>query len=481
MIQQVLNKLLIDDLLLTMEGELELDVDEGRRGAVETPLDDLRLDQKQELLNDISTAKADLAEEAEEQPDRENRDDRRGSGKDDRKGDEIPSEAYQKAYFPRSASLSNLQSAIESYFENEKPENIEEAPERRGAQYPAGSALSVWSEYLDYDRRLFGSFEQTDVRWIASKFAEGMRSFRGKHAFVDRPTRKDPIPFDKNARMIVFGDWGSGIPRAQKLASCIRHFLNDGIRENRQQHVIHLGDVYYAGWEFEYRNRFLEYWPVKPAESATIGSFTLNGNHDMYYGGNAYYECALADARFKDWQGKSSLVTMENEHWRLFGLDTAYENKTLNGDQVNWVLTASSARKLKTILLSHHQYCSAYEKAPKGIVEQVEPLLQSVNVRAWWWGHEHRCVTYKGVPLVAFPRCVGHGGVPVYQTRGTQDPVKAPGDYEFRDYIDGGVELWAKFGFVVLDFESERIRARYIDESYLDEGNGKPHHEEIIE
>jgi hypothetical protein len=43
----------------------------------------------------------------------------------------------------------------------------------------------------------------------------------------------------------------------------MRAELDAGIKAGLEQHVIHLGDVYYSGWEFEYRERLLKYWPVK--------------------------------------------------------------------------------------------------------------------------------------------------------------------------------------------------------------------------
>jgi hypothetical protein len=41
---------------------------------------------------------------------------------------------------------------------------------------------------------------------------------------------------------------------------------------------------------------------------------------------------------------------------------------------------------------------------------------------------------------------------------------KEPAIYEYRKYIDAGLELWALFGFAVLDFSADAINVRYIDE-----------------
>jgi hypothetical protein len=380
--------------------------------------------------------------------------------------------ADRTVFISGSTELSNLQSAIEQHVEERRQDLlmrnedvIADEDDRRGAEGAsfAGARLKGWSEDVA-DRRLFGPFEQTDLRWINSWFAQAMRKFRGKHAFVPRPIRKEPIAFpDENVRLIVLGDWGSGIPRAQKVSTVIRRELDAGKAAGLQQHVIHLGDVYYSGWEREYRDRLLKDWPVRADEKDTIGSFNLNGNHDMFSGGHAYYEYSLADERFAGWQGKSSLFHLANSRWQLFGLDTAWEDAALKDDQATWVLGAAAAGK-KTILLSHHQYCSSYEKISAGVTGPVQPLLKQLDIAAWLWGHEHRCESYREFAGIRAPRCLGHGGVPVYQLHGLDDPLPAPGEWEYRDYVDGGLELWAKFGFVTLDFHGDTIAVRYLNE-----------------
>ena len=464
MIQQVLNKQLLQDILGAMKGQAQASVADERRATTDTPLDDMGKAEKEELLNDIETAEKHAREGKEETSER-------------RGGESDISMADRNTYIPQSAELSNLQAAIEQYFLEKRADVVEESvdsDDRRGGSEPmAGSKLTIWQDYLD-DRRLFNPFEQTDIGWISALFAQGVRKFRARHKFIERPVRKDPIPFnDENVRMIVFGDWGSGIPRAQTLATRIRLELDDPSVKNWQKFAIHLGDVYYAGWEYEYKTRFLKYWPVKPEEKETIGSLTLNGNHDMYSGGWAYYDCALAEERFLPWQVTSSLFHMANNHWQLFGLDTSHDDAGLKGDQAAWVCSAARS-SLKSVLLSHHQYCSSFEDAPREVIEKIQPVLNSLDVAAWLWGHEHRCMTYKDVQKIRFPRCIGHGGVPVYQFHEQSAAVPSPGDWEYRDYLDGGLEHWAKFGFATLDFNRDKIAVRYLDE------NGEVNRTEVI-
>jgi hypothetical protein len=117
------------------------------------------------------------------------------------------------------------------------------------------------------------------------------------------------------------------------------------------------------------------------------------------------------------------------------------------------------------MLLSHHQIFSAYEQGGNKLIEKIRPVLKTGRVRSWFWGHEHRCVLYTPGENVEYARCIGHGGVPVYMTSKEGDPYPPPASWEFRDFIQSGLERWALFGFAVLDFDGPQITVRYIDEN----------------
>lgn len=455
MIDLVLNKELLQNVLGQMDRAARV-LEEERRGPKDP--EPLSAEENDQLLADLGVAQA-YASATTGQPEAVER--------------SPASKEERTVYIPGSPELGNLQSAIEEYFLQHKQEAVEEVYVPRDDEDDRRAALDmavITGERLkkapkfDPERRLFGPFEQTDIRWINSLFAKGMRRFRGKHAFVARPARNEPIALpDENLRIILFGDWGSGIPRAKKVSSVIRQELDKGKQAGLQQHVVHVGDVYYSGWEFEYERRFLRDWPVHEDEKDTIGSFNLNGNHDMFSGGYAFYDGGLADERFTKWQGKSSLFYLANKRWQLFGLDTAWEDAALTGDQAQWILEAGD-RGRKTVLLSHHQYCSSYEQASDGVRDRIRPVLGAFNIAAWFWGHEHRCMAYEQVDGIRFPRCVGHGGVPVYQNHGEADPVPQPGIWEYRGHYDSYEGWWAKFGIVTLDFHDDTITVRYLNE-----------------
>ena len=269
------------------------------------------------------------------------------------------------------------------------------------------------------------------------------------------------------------GDWGSGIPRAQAVAKRLRQELERGIAERREQHVIHLGDVYYTGGEREYQDRFLKYWPVESGED--IGSFSLNGNHDMYQGGHAYYGTCLADPRF-DRQERSSTFSLRSSHWQLLALDTSYEDAGLHGCQAQWIREQLDMNPgLRTVLLSHHQPFSAYEPGAQVLREKITPVLETGRIDAWFWAHEHRCLVYKPHMKIGFSSCVGHGGIPEYLIAKEGQPYPEPLAYDYRLQHGDGLEPWNTFGFALVELDGARMRVRYVDE------NGDTHHEAELE
>jgi hypothetical protein len=386
------------------------------------------------------------------------------------------------SFISRDPLVGLVQSAIEEYIVQREPELVDVAgpadDRRRRPEDDIAVTDRVLSE-VDLDRaagrgrRLFGRFEPADVRWASCLVAMAVRRRKGLRPFNERPAA--PAEIADQARLVLVGDWGTGVPRARKVADRIRRVLEDGRKQRREQHVVHLGDAYYSGWEREYEQRFLAHWPVHPGEGQTFGSWSLNGNHDMYSGGHGYFDYLLADQRFRR-QEQSSFFTLDNAHWLVLALDTAYEEHDLRDPQARWVAKSiAAAPGKKTILLSHHQLFSAYEHGGPKLAKKLSGPLRDGSIDAWFWGHEHRCAVYAPHEGVSFARCVGHGGVPVYMTHREKDPYPQPAVYEFRKVLRDRLEPWAAFGFVVLDFDGPRLHVRYLDE------DGAEHHTEEIE
>lgn len=370
--------------------------------------------------------------------------------------------------------VSIAQSALEFYFDHpqSKDKASVEPPlktSRRGPRNtpPVTSRALLKRRHVQgpSKRRIFDAFSISDPGWFSSLVAMGIRKFQAPHPF-----NRVPAPATQMAdrcRIIMVGDWGSGIPRAQKTARAMRVQVDDCLKNGIECHVVHLGDVYYSGWDYEYRERFLRYWPVKPGEEDRVGSWSLNGNHDMYSGGHAFFGTLLADSRFRR-QNRSSFFRLFTSHWQLLGLDTAWDDNGLKDPQGSWVDHVVAENLQRTMLLTHHQLYSAYENDPdvgQIMRQKLADVLEGRKIDAAIWGHEHRCVLHAPHGYVKYGRLVGHGGVPVYMTHGATDDYPAPATYEDRRYISSGLERWAYMGFAVLDLDGPKLDIRYIDEN----------------
>jgi len=382
----------------------------------------------------------------------------------------------REAFVSRDAYLSLLQSALQEYHEEIKRNVSEPTAEQMGAfpVEPPVTNRELEGETMpteDGAKKLFNKFTKTDIRWVGSKISEGIAWLRGKHAFNDKPA--EPSKIANRARVVLVSDWGTGIPRAGKIGSAMRDALAVNT-ENRELHIMHLGDVYYSGWKREYEKHFLPFWPVKESEADRIGSWCLNANHDMYSGGYGYYDFLLSDRRFQR-QQHSSFFSLQNDHWRILGLDTAYDDHALHDPQGEWLKSQLESDGRKGILLSHHQPFSAYERGGEKLLgnERLSAALDTDRVRAWFWGHEHRCALYEPRNKIAYPRCIGHGGVPEYASdREKPSTVR----YVYQASLETNLfESWALFGFAVLDFDDAQINVRYINE------NRETHYEETLE
>lgn len=364
------------------------------------------------------------------------------------------------AFLSRDPVLSNIQSALEAYFEDSRSgdEILTESP--RSGRRGSPTTPVVAERRL---RRVFNKFSVTDIGWVSSLVAMGIRRFRTPHDFNPVPAASVTLP--AKSRLIMVGDWGSGLPRAQNVARQMRAYVEEAKANRLDCHVIHLGDVYYSGWEYEYRKRFLPYWPVETAESGAIGSWCLNGNHDMYSGGYGYYDHLLADPRFAR-QGGASFFRLATPEWQILGLDTAWDDGGLKDPQAKWVRDMVSDNPHRTMILSHHQLFSAREPSSdvgRVIKEKLSDVLHKGRINAAVWGHEHRCMIFGVHDNVQYARLVGHGGVPVYADSG--DPP-APATFQTSGFIESNpFERWAYMGFAVFDFDGPAIDIRYINEN----------------
>jgi len=272
-------------------------------------------------------------------------------------------------------------------------------------------------------------------------------------------------------RVALISDWGTGMYGAPHSADAIAADTDP----RGYQLMLHLGDVYYSGTEGEIKDRFLADWPKR----TDAISRTLNGNHEMYTGGKAYFDVALPT--FKQ---SASYFALRNDFWTLVCLDTAYSEHDLADPQRAWLdqMLATNTTQ-KVVFFSHHQPYSLLDSQGEKLVAKLGDLLIGKRIFAWYWGHEHRCVIYdKHSTYDLLGRCVGHGGFPEFRDKIDDVPIEQDGPVAgfkwrrlaARNLVPSGLILdgpnkyvtdheneYQPHGFLTLEFDNDRLTEIY--------------------
>jgi hypothetical protein len=264
-------------------------------------------------------------------------------------------------------------------------------------------------------------------------------------------------------RVGLAGDWGTGTASAYRVAEQMGQ---------QQPHVtIHLGDVYYSGTAEEFATYFLPAWP-----RGSLQTFLLNGNHEMYSGGDGYFATALPMLG-----QATSYFCLENDHWRIIGVDTGYYARIvpilelllagwirLHDTILNWLANtvfADPSDHRPVILLSHHEWFSSFDTEYRHLGKDMAPYLDRVLL--WFWAHEHRLAAYGSHGLDGYPgvrsRCIGHGGMPIELGKPPQrDRNLLLYDQRQAGTIDGDPVGYC--GYALLKLDGPTLVAEYRDE-----------------
>ena len=261
----------------------------------------------------------------------------------------------------------------------------------------------------------------------------------------------------EQCRVALVGDFGTGKPRAIRVAQAIA--------ARAPHHVIHLGDVYPSGTRSRVQKRFIDVWNEHgPAEAKF---WALNGNHEMDAKGEGYFEVLLP------WCGQpGSFFSLQNQYWKLIGLDTAYEDHDLQPEQLDWLNERLSEGTSHNILLSHHQMFSAIDPRPHKNRDRLPRSVGSEvdvgRIFAWLWGHEHRFLSYARDTRFGgyLARAIGHGGKTItYDVGVHQGEDFAPRVTHYWGIRRPGTANECLNGFALFDFDGPRIKIDYVDEN----------------
>lgn len=344
-------------------------------------------------------------------------------------------------------------------------------------------------------------FSSCDPRWL-EVVVDYLEHFGANGANSSIPYRRwrelddfvlETLP--PNARVALVGDWGTGTAAAQQVM--------EAIARQQPDVVIHLGNIYYAGtlregkrWFLEVANRALR------RDQHPIPIYTLAGNHDMYSGGQGYYDLlpllnpspqfASEQAQPASYFGLRSPAGW----WQLLAMDTGlHDHDPFRADEATWLERSEiswhadkirrwSERGGTTILLSHHQLFSGFEAigptyAPSpalnpNLKTAFDRFSKAGSVAAWFWGHEHKLGVYRPWSGLERGRCLGCGAIPVFADCDPYRPLAGVDDLPelVEDPHQPGRPLQLPVtadgelahAFVVLDLDdtNRSARARYL-------------------
>jgi Calcineurin-like phosphoesterase len=290
------------------------------------------------------------------------------------------------------------------------------------------------------------------------------------------PGVPETISLPDSVVIALLADWGGDNDAAKSVAGIVRKHTPDV--------GIHLGDIYYGGIREECEI-FLRLWPFNTDVSGNSPqfepgrSFALNGNHEMYSGGESYFGLVL-----RAFGQPQSFFCLQNQHWRIIGLDTAYAGGHLKPSGPNDPITTQwdwlvnllrTGPKRANIFLTHHQPVSAHrqefsDSAP--LRAEIQELL-SMNgigqdaIFGWFFGHEHRCAAYDDRATPYNARLIGNGCIPhQVQTEKAADPGCTPVAFFNKRETRPGSNA-AVSSFAELRFAGTELLITYCDEDNL--------------
>lgn len=272
-----------------------------------------------------------------------------------------------------------------------------------------------------------------------------------------------------NATVVVVGDFGTAKPRAIRVAQAIRAANPD--------HVIHLGDIYPSGTPELARRHFVDVWRAHGPQNARY--WALNGNHEMAAKGIGYFDVVLPFCG-----QPASYFSLQNEHWKLIGLDSAYIDFDLHPAQKPWLHARLQEGESRNILLTHHQMFSAVDGRPQEnaarLPRTMQEFVQTGRIFGWLWGHEHRFLSYAADPAFGgyLARALGHGGKRVKYVSGVKDFPSPPVRHYWQARRQDKPHRCLN-GFAILRFNGANVDITYADETgfewYPESWPNQPH------
>ncbi len=328
------------------------------------------------------------------------------------------------------------------------------------------------------------SFAETIVQYLQYYGPDGkLRQPDYIPASPDMPV----LPFKAAATVAIMGDWGTGTPAAVNLARQMAQFDPDVI--------IHLGDIYYSGTPEECDRNFTAILN-SAFDRSRVPVYNLAGNHDMYCGGVGYYGLlkTLNTPLLPMQPASFFCLRSADNKWQFVAMDTGRTDRDpfdvtnvlvkIDPQEEDWLAARIAEFSGKTILLSHHQFFSAFARIgppaqSDGSLAAYNPNLDATYNRfvaaaktgggaiaAWFWGHEHTLTVYKPYRDLEKGRCIGHGAIPVLAQDEDSPLNKIVNPPDVISVPLGIVGQVHAHGFVILRFGQDgSCRAEYYNDT----------------
>jgi len=328
-------------------------------------------------------------------------------------------------------------------------------------------------------------FQTTDLRWplyARHELAGRVGHWPDHQPFWNHIDAGSTFVYEASSRLpfrvAMFADFGTGYYHSLHIAR--------QIRDAAYPYAFHLGDVYYAGTEREFRDYFTG--PVAPIQRVTQ-LFALPENHEMYSGGRWYQEFLR---RTRPLQQGSYFCLRTSAH-QIIGIDVNWQRRQSFIDpegsvrspinvQRAWLSQLLRDSNLTTILLTGSAPYVLGSDSLTALYSDLFEFVRAGRVHLWFWGDNHYCGLFDSAPETPFlGTCIGHGGFPYFRessaSAGGAKPLFVETTRRFPDWTwlrpdmgnngwcamqlnaDGGVELtytdWLSNPRFVASFERE--------------------------
>lgn len=380
-----------------------------------------------------------------------------------------------------------------------KSPEISKSPARSGTDYLDPSRSELVNHYKTEATKIPGhdigdfltkSFWSFAYHYVKSRFGRNhpYPSYQLPESGVYELTTESEIS------IAITSDWATDTPDSYAVAR--------QMKAQEPDYTIHVGDTYYVGAPSEIMSNFVE--EGSPWVRGNSGSFAVLGNHEMYARGDAFFERLLPTLGLRNTAGayigqKAGYFCLQTKHWRILGLDTGYHSTgkpvlefipglapdcRFDDTQMEWlaktVNLGNPADKRGILILTHHQYITAFSKEPEFSkpAQQLASLLGPERSILWLWGHEHKLAFYQKVQIdegvSVHGRCIGNGGTPIEissknfttDARKSGYPVLVAVDKRFQKTVKNNPLGFN--GYVVMKLASETLTIAYYDNlSYL--------------